>query len=210
MTNSGWPANSQDKRLLSILDSLFLGAVIIDPHRHRVVYVNREAAVIMNREPADMIGRVCHEYICLAAVGKCPITDLKQHVDQSERCVLDRSGKRVPILKSVKKIQLDGREHLLETFMDISDVKEKERLKGALEMAGAASHHLGQPLQALLIYAEELRQTLSNSSSCHFMEKMMGSIEKLKEVIKKIQRITCYETKEYATGINIVDIDRFS
>ena len=42
------------------------------------------------------------------------------------------------------------------------------------------------------------------------MEKMMGSIEMLMEVIKKIQRITCYETKEYAIGINIVDIDKSS
>lgn len=41
-------------------------------------------------------------------------------IGRSERCVIDRTGQEIPILKSVKRIRFSKQEHLLETFMDIS------------------------------------------------------------------------------------------
>jgi hypothetical protein len=53
--------------------------------------------------------------------------------------LLTASGKRVPILKTVVPVILAGREHLLESFLDITERKqaeeERERLIGELQEA---------------------------------------------------------------------------
>jgi signal transduction histidine kinase len=157
-----------------------------------------------------MLGRICHQFICPAAVGQCPITDLHQEIDHSERCVLNRAGEKIPIIKSAKQIVFSGGSHLLEVFMDISAVKEKERLQGVLEMAGAAAHHLGQPLQILLSGTEYLQRQPATDTSAEVVKEMLRAIRRLKSVIHRIQNITRYETEEYLRGKRIVDLDRAS
>jgi PAS domain S-box-containing protein len=199
-----------DQRLAEILDSLLLGALIIDPRQHTIIYANPEAARVMGREPAELFGRVCHNFICPVAVGKCPITDLEQQIDRSERCVLTHDGQQLPILKTVRKIEFKGGIHLLETFMDISALKEKERLMGVLEMAGATTHHLAQPLQIILTSVELLQKPQSKQVTRNLHSKLMGSMRRLKATIEKIQNITRYRTEEYVQGKRIVDITRSS
>ncbi len=206
MTNTNGSLSPEDSRLLLILDTLLLGVIIMDPCEHRIVYVNSEAARMMGRPQSEMLNRVCHHYICPFARGKCPITDLGQQIDRSKRCVIDHTGQEVPILKSVKRIQFKRQEHLLETFMDISAVSEKERLAGVLEMAGAAAHHLSQPLQALMFDLDDLFKQIPKRWAGR-LDAMLESARRLQKTIRNIQKITRYQTREYLEGTRIVDID---
>jgi hypothetical protein len=87
----------------------------------------------------QILGSVCHKYICPAEEGQCPITDLEQDLDNTERELLTADGRTVPILKTVVSVTLAGREHLLESFLDITERKraeeERERLIGQLQEA---------------------------------------------------------------------------
>ena len=74
----------------------------------------------------DVIGRSCHKFICPAEEGHCPITDLHQRVDDSERKLLRKDGTAIAILKTVVPIMLRGRNYLLESFVDISERKKIE------------------------------------------------------------------------------------
>jgi signal transduction histidine kinase len=204
------PEHPADRRLTAILDSLLLGAVIIDPQRHRIAYANAEAAALVGRPAADLVGCPCHQVICPAAAGQCPITDLHQAIDHSERCVLTPAGEQIPIIKTVKKIRFAGRTHLLETFMDIRAVKEKERLQGVLEMAGAAAHHLGQPLQILLTGAEYLQRHPLPEGPAEVVAAMLAAARRLKALVHRIQNMSRYETETYLPGRRIVDIERSS
>jgi PAS domain S-box-containing protein len=71
-------------------------------------------------------GSVCHRFICPAELGKCPVTDLGQTVDSSERVLLTKGGERIPILKSVVRTTLGGKEVLIESFIDITERKRAE------------------------------------------------------------------------------------
>jgi diguanylate cyclase (GGDEF)-like protein len=71
----------------------------------------------------QVIGKICHSYICPAEIGNCPITDKGQQVDNSERVLLKTGGQRIPILKTVTLIHLNNRKHLLESFLDITQLK---------------------------------------------------------------------------------------
>ena len=116
-----------EKKTETILDSVQVGIIIIDAELHRIIDVNPEAYALIGVPKEKIIGQVCHTYICPAEMGNCPITDKGQKVDKSERVLLTADGSRIPILKTVAPIELNGRPHLLESFLDISGLKLLQR-----------------------------------------------------------------------------------
>jgi PAS domain S-box-containing protein len=126
-------------RLKTVLDTIQAGIVVIDPETHTIVGVNAAAGKMFGAPREQILGSVCHRYICPAEEGRCPITDLGETLDNAEDVLLTASGKRVPILKTVVSVALAGREHLLESFLDITERKraeeERERLIGQLQEA---------------------------------------------------------------------------
>lgn len=75
----------------------------------------------------QILGSVCHKYICPAEIGRCPATDLGQSLNNAEGVLLTAKGKRVSVLKTVVPVLLEGREHLLESFLDITERKRAEK-----------------------------------------------------------------------------------
>jgi diguanylate cyclase (GGDEF)-like protein/PAS domain S-box-containing protein len=113
-----------EERVSTILDSIRAGIVIIDPHGHKVVDANSVALEMLGRDRDQVLGQECHRFICPAERGQCPVTDLGQEVDNQERALLTARQEEVPILKTVARMRLNGREHLLESFLDITEMKE--------------------------------------------------------------------------------------
>ena len=116
-----------EKRLRDILDSIHAGIVIIDAESHSIIDVNPMAEEIIGYSRDNIIGNICHKFICSAEKGKCPITDLNKSVDNSEKTLINRNGETVPILKTVTKTTLNGRLHLVESFLDISAIKKIQK-----------------------------------------------------------------------------------
>lgn len=115
-----------EARLKTIVDSVHTGILVIDPENHQIVDVNEVAAANLGRSREEMIGSSCHCLICPSEEGHCPVTDLHQHMDNEEREMIRADGSRLSVLKTVSRVVLDGREHLLESFVDISRRKQIE------------------------------------------------------------------------------------
>ncbi len=113
-------------RLKTVLDTIQAGIVVIDPESHIIVGVNAAAGKMVGAPRDQILGSVCHKYICPAETGQCPTTDLGQNLDNAEEVLLTASGERVPVLKTVVSVILAGREHLLESFLDITERKRAE------------------------------------------------------------------------------------
>jgi PAS domain S-box-containing protein len=123
-----------EKRLSTILDAIQIGIMIIDAETHNIIDVNPIAAKMIDAPEEKIIGLMCHKYVCPAEKGKCPITDLGQKVDNSERVLLKVNGERMPIIKTVTPIILKDRKCLLESFIDITNYKKmEEELKSKVE-----------------------------------------------------------------------------
>ena len=106
------------------------GVVIVDPVTRRIEQVNRHAAALFGAPEDRLLGHRCHSFLCPAQEGACPVCDLGQTVDHAERVMLRADGTRRPILKTVRRVRLNGQEKLLECFVDISDRKAvEERLR---------------------------------------------------------------------------------
>ena len=115
-----------EAQLRTVIDSINAGVMLIDPETHVIVDVNLSAEELIGKSREHIIGSVCHGYICPAETGKCPITDLQQTVNLSERQLINSRGEYVPILKSVVSAKLKGRMLLIESFIDITESKKTE------------------------------------------------------------------------------------
>ena len=144
-TKANEALKESEERLRRIFDSVQAGIVIIDEETHRITDVNLVAEELIGAPREEIVGKICHQYICPAQVGECPITDLGQKVDNSERVLLRASGESIPILKTVVPITLNGHNYLLDSFVNISD------LKAAQEMA----HKETSKLSAMISGMEE-------------------------------------------------------
>ncbi|SEA01299.1 PAS domain S-box-containing protein/diguanylate cyclase (GGDEF) domain-containing protein [Desulfuromusa kysingii] len=115
-----------ENRLDLILNSAQAGILLIDPQTHEIVYANQSVAEMTGYSRNKLLGNICHNFVCPAIQGACPITDCLQEIDKSERTLLTKDGRQIPILKTAKKINLNGKEHLVESFIDISERKDAE------------------------------------------------------------------------------------
>ncbi len=109
-----------------LLDHLPAGVIILDPKTRVIERVNTCAATLFGAAADKIVGRRCHAFLCPAQEGACPVCELGQNIDNAEREMLRADGSRLPILKSVKRIQVDGQDKLLEILVDISDRKRME------------------------------------------------------------------------------------
>jgi PAS domain S-box-containing protein len=109
-----------------LLASLPVAVVIIDPETRVIELVNDHVTHLFGASAEQMLGKRCHGHLCMASNGACPVIDQGKAVDNSDRVMLRADGSHLPILKTVTRIQLNGREKLLECFVDISARKQAE------------------------------------------------------------------------------------
>ena len=100
--------------------------VLIERENRKIVNANVAAAKLIGVPKEEVIGRICHGFMCPAESTHCPICDLGQAVDRSERMLIKADGSQMPILKTVVQIKLGGKDHLLESFIDNTERKKAE------------------------------------------------------------------------------------
>lgn len=118
--------------LHEIFEKIQTGIVVIDPVSHLILDINPNALALTGRSKEEMIGKVCHQFICPAQKGKCPITDLGQVIDNTERILIEKDGNRIPILKTATTAVVGGKDVIIESFIDIRDQKKAEDRRYAL------------------------------------------------------------------------------
>ncbi len=118
--------HSNDIHIFSqtILETLGFGVAIIDAETHKVVYANSKTLTMGGFTEEKVFGKVCHDLLCPAEFGQCPISDLHNTINHSERTMLRADKSEIPIIKNVIPVILDGREYLIESFIDNSEHKD--------------------------------------------------------------------------------------
>ncbi len=117
-----------EKLQRSLLENIAAGIMIIDPETRKIEIVNKYAQQLIGLPEEEILGRLCHQFVCPAHEECCPICDKSQDVDNADKKLLTATGKEIPILKTVKKITINGKEKLIESFVEITEKKATEEL----------------------------------------------------------------------------------
>ena len=159
--------------LQTILDHVQTGVLLIDPAIHVIVDANPVAVEMIGGPKDQIVGSVCHQFICPKEVGQCPITDLHETINNSERILLRADGTSRWIIKTVVPVSLKGKEYLLESFVDITERRQWEE----------AVQTTNDKLQVLVAQVEEQNSTMTLANemgdlmqACQASEEAYGAI----------------------------------
>jgi len=138
--------------LRTILDSVQAGVMVVDRETHRIVHMNTVASDLLGVQRQNVIDQVCHGHVCPAKKGACPVSDLRLTIDNGESEMVHTTGRRIPVIKSVVAVTINGRPCLLESFVDSTERKR------ASEDLQRAHDELEQKVQARTAELEQSRQ----------------------------------------------------
>jgi two-component system cell cycle response regulator len=118
---------------------------------------------------------------------------------------------KVRNLIKMKKMQ-DELINLNQELKKVQDkLIEKEKESVVVEMAGAASHELNQPLTAILGNLQLVLAKLPQADPlAERLKKVLSQVDRMVDMVKKIGQITRYRTKKYSESVNIIDIEKSS
>lgn len=144
----------------------------------------------------------------------------------SRQEILTKSGERVPV-NMTASIIYEGEKEIatVGVFTDLRDrmslerklsdaqskLQESEKNAVIVALAGTAAHELNQPLTSVMGYAELLRRKLDEKDFAYRpVDVIYREAVRMAEIVKKIGKITRYETKPYVADRLIIDIDKAS
>jgi two-component system cell cycle response regulator len=92
----------------------------------------------------------------------------------------------------------------------VVDPAELERDRVVVQMAGAVAHKLKQPLAVACGYLELLLDDPNLQlapSTERYLREIQDSLKTMDDVINKLQQVTTVQTRPYAGGTEIFDLD---
>jgi PAS domain S-box-containing protein len=211
--------------LQRIIDSS-VDAIVSADLKGRILLANPAAERIYGIPVAELLGRdvrlrypdgVAKDVMRLVRAGGGRVEGLRTEL-------LDVNGERVPV--SLSAAQLYEGDAPVGTVGIFTDLREKVRMEQRLaqaqeqilaqerqaivaELAGAAAHELNQPLTSVMGYAELLKRRLQPETGAYSAaEVIFNEAERMAEIVRKIGKITKYETKSYVGRARILDLDR--
>nr|WP_320190285.1 response regulator [uncultured Desulfobacter sp.] len=168
-----------------LLEAIPFGVTLINSNKI-IRHANKAALNMMQRSEIDVVGKICHQFICPAQVGKCPVYDLGQRVDNSEKRLLLNDGSQIPILKSVQPItDINGEKLLMETFVDLT---ERKRIEHELEIAKDRAEDASRAKSAFL------------ATMSHEIRTPMNAIQGMTDLLLQDTELT-HEQREFAETI---------
>jgi PAS domain S-box-containing protein len=211
--------------LQRIIDSS-VDAIVSADVQGRVLLVNPAAERVYGLSSQDLIGRdvrtmypegVARDIMRLIRAGGGRVEGLRTEI-------MDGRGERVPVLLSAALL-FEGETSVGSVGL-FTDLRERVRMEQRLaeaqeqilaqerqaivaELAGAAAHELNQPLTSVMGYAELLKRRLQPDTAPYAAaEVIFNEAERMAEIVRKIGKITKYETKSYVGRARILDLDR--
>ena len=155
---------------------------MVDPQTRLVVEVNTVAEQLLGYTRAEMVNHLhCREF-CPLAEGQCPFLDGRVDYDCSERELLSKAGQRIPVWQSTRRVEFNGHEYLLKSFVDMTErLKTEEALHQAKEEAEQSNReleHLNVKLETAIERAEILAKEamVANQAKSQFLANMTHEI----------------------------------
>lgn len=112
-----------------IFTSVRAGIMVIDAETRAIIDINPAGAAMLREAKEEIIGRPCQSYFREVRSGSSSAARPDGTVDDPERILLRTDGTNVPVISNATRLNIRGRDCLLETFIDNT---ERKRIEQAL------------------------------------------------------------------------------
>jgi PAS domain S-box-containing protein len=213
-----------------LIDSTVDGIVAADL-RGQVILFNQGASRLYGYTPEEVIGKIPVWRLYPEGVARTIMSELRGpdhggpgRLEPVRREIVTKDGELVPVSLAASIVFEDGRE--VASVGIISDLRERIKIEQRLaqaqeklmvtekqaliaELAGTTAHELNQPLTSVMGYSELLKKKMS-PEDVHYraVDIILREAERMAEIVRKIGKITRYETKAYVGSTQILDLDK--
>jgi PAS domain S-box-containing protein len=223
----------QTKEFLERVIDNSVDAIVAADMKGRVLLFNRAAQRCYGYLAEEVVGRLNVAELYPPGIAREVMRLIKSglfggpgRLEDYHCDMLGKGGERIPVSLSAALIY-DGARAVASVglFTDLRErLQMQERLAAAqqelrsrekqaiiAELAGAAAHELNQPLTSVMGFAELLKRRLDRDTPAYAAAHVIvNEAERMAEIVRKIGKITKYETKSYVGAAKIVDIDKAS
>ncbi|MDX2092414.1 MAG: PAS domain S-box protein [Kofleriaceae bacterium] len=219
------------KEFLERLIDSTVDAIIAADMRGQIILFNQGAERLFGYRARDVIGRLPVWELYEPGSSNQVMRMLRStsyggvgRLEQTRREVKLASGEIVPVSMTASIVYEGERE--VATVGILTDLRERIRMEQRLldaqqklqlsekqalvaELAGAAAHELNQPLTSIMGYAQLIqRQSEKEAQHMRAVGVILSEAERMAGIVKKIGKITKYETTDYVGGARMLDLER--
>ncbi|MBA3462943.1 MAG: PAS domain S-box protein [Deltaproteobacteria bacterium] len=219
------------KEFLERLIDSTVDAIIAADMRGSIILFNQGAERLFGYRARDVIGKLPVWELYEEGAANQLMKMLRStsyggvgRLEQIRREVKLASGELVPVSMTASVVYEGEREAA--TVGILTDLRERIRMEQRLldaqqklqlsekqalvaELAGAAAHELNQPLTSIMGYAQLIqRQSEKEAQHLRAVGVILSEAERMAGIVKKIGKITKYETTDYVGTARMLDLDR--
>ncbi len=221
----------KSKDFLESLIEASVDAIVAADLSGTIILYNKGAERIYGYKAEEVVGKLSVAKLYPEGVAKEVMRRIRSNeyggagrLEDMHSAAVDRDGNLIPISLSAAMIYQQGTpKATVGIFTDLRErLQVEERLaqvqrklevseKQALlaELAGTAAHELNQPLTSVMGYGELLiRRLAPGTPERNAAQVIMQEAERMANLVRKIGKITRYETKSYVGEQKILDLDR--
>jgi PAS domain S-box-containing protein len=165
----------------TLFDTTRAGVVVIDVKEQKIVDINQYALEKIGVEKNALLGKDCNEVLYRSYKEYCLPHKKRNIAEYSEETIHRTDGTSLTIMRSAITVNRRGREYLIESFVDVSELKKAEQ-------------KLQESARQLAILADEQKILLENTRDFIYRRDITG---KYYYISPSVERITGYTPEEW-------------